>query len=198
MKKTARILSFILLFIGFSFFFVKGNLFGKDKEIPLGEIKGIIVDSNKNIYVGCGFYDRIQVYDKSGKFIKNWKISAYNGDFTINFSKDENISIVTLKNDQKTVYSKVGKKIYTKPFNSENYIKTKRNLKSFETNDNNIYEIKGNFLHRKIIINNEKTIINQSIWLQFFNSSKNILLIILLGIIIGILGKRKNTVYNNV
>jgi hypothetical protein len=198
MKKIAKIISSVLLIIGFAIFFVRGNLFGIKQEIPLGEIKGIIVDSNKNIYVGCGFYDRIQVYDKDGKFIRNWKIPAYKGDFTINFSKDRNISIVTLKNDKEIVYSKTGEVLNTKSFNSENYISTKRNLNSFKTNDNKFYEIKGNFLFRKIIVNKEKTLVNQNIWLQLINGPKNNFLLIVLGIIIGILGTKKNTVYNTV
>mgnify|MGYP000621400832 CR=1 FL=1 len=170
-----------------------------EKDGEFGEwISDMAASKNGHIYVSDSDNRRVQQFDAAGKFIRNWKIPAYKGDFTINFSKDKNISIVTLKNDKQIVYTKTGEVLNTKSFNSENYISTKRNLSSFETNDNNLYEIKGNFLFKKIIVNKEKTLISQNIWLKLINGPKNNFLLIFSGIIIGILGTKKNTVYNTV
>jgi hypothetical protein len=54
-------------------------------ELPLTSIQGI-VENNDKVYIGLGFYNRIQVYDLDGNYINYIKTNNYSKDF--NFTID--------------------------------------------------------------------------------------------------------------
>lgn len=75
-KYVTRIIAVLFTVIGCIGFFA-GALTGlgfdfrnlDSFELPLGNLRGIAVDSEGNIYCGLQFYSRIQVYDAQGNFI---------------------------------------------------------------------------------------------------------------------------------
>lgn len=65
MKKIGIIISLLLILIGFTGFIggalITGGIIDYDKEVPLGDIEGIVIDKEGYIYVGLGFYGKVQV-----------------------------------------------------------------------------------------------------------------------------------------
>ncbi len=66
MIKIGKFIAFLLLLIGFTGFMGGGliseGIIDYNRELPLNEIEGIAVDEEENIYVGLGFYGKVQVY----------------------------------------------------------------------------------------------------------------------------------------
>lgn len=120
-------------------------------EFPLGELKGIVVDNEGNIYCGLQSYGRIQVYNEKGKFIKGTFIDAQGGDFKIMIDNDENIHIATIRKGMHYIYKK-NLSLATKTSNSQYYfqIGEKNDLQAADKN-NNLYQIKYNIIYPTII-----------------------------------------------
>jgi len=77
----------------------------EDKELALGDVGGISIDSKKNIYLALHFYGRVQVYDSKGRFIKGWAINASGGNFRIRNNLNDDLEIATARNDMYYIYS---------------------------------------------------------------------------------------------
>ncbi len=92
MKITLRIIAYALLVLGgvgwFSGFFPLPWL-DSTFEMPLGDLKGIAVDSSGQIYCGAQFYSRIQQYDFSGRFVAGWFIDSSGGAFRIRINTND-------------------------------------------------------------------------------------------------------------
>lgn len=73
-------------------------------ELPLGDIEGIYVDEEENIYLGLGFYGRVQVYDRDGKFVKNWIVPTSDESFNMKGTKDKNILIGNTRGNETNIY----------------------------------------------------------------------------------------------
>ncbi len=183
----------MLFTFGFAEFASRGYYYSTSNEVPLGGIIGFVVDKNDNIYVGSSFYSRIQVYNKNGKFIRNWKVNSHGGTFTINLSSDENIIVNTARGDEKIVFNKNGTIISKNKINNITYEKSKNDWNKFVGLNGNKYQITG-FLFQKIIqvIPQEKVIVNQNILRQIFKGPINTSIIyIASGFGIGLILKRK-------
>ncbi|MCP4258623.1 MAG: hypothetical protein GY774_14150 [Planctomycetes bacterium] len=77
-------------------------------ELPLGDLRGIAVDSEGNIYCGLQFYSRIQVYDAEGKFIYGKFINSAGGAFRIRINKNDQLEVATARNDKLYIFARDG------------------------------------------------------------------------------------------
>jgi hypothetical protein len=191
MKKIGGIISSILVIIGMVGFWSGSYFFDYNTEIPLGDINGFVVDKENNIYVGSGFYQRVQVYNENGEFIKNWDIDAHGGTFTVNLTDNEEILITTARGDEQIWFDKNGRILSRKKINSETYEASERDWRTFNTAEDVKYEIKGTLFQKLIRVNPEKVIINQNLFLQIIKGPINIWLFAVIGAIIGYLWKKK-------
>lgn len=79
-----------------------------DAELPLGDIKGIVVDQDGTVYLGLGTYGYVQKYSNTGTFIENWKIAHSNGG-SFNIDMIDNILIIRIaRGDRMVKYSQTG------------------------------------------------------------------------------------------
>ena len=191
MKRIGGIISSILVIIGMVGFWSGSYFYDENTEIPLGDIKGFVVDKENNIYVGSGFYQRVQVYNENGDFIKNWDIEALGGTFTVNLTDSEEILITTARGDEQIWFDKNGKILSRKKIDNETYEESERDWRTFTTPENVKYEIKGTLFQELIRVNPEKVIINQNLFLQIIKGPINIWLLVVIGAIIGYLSKKK-------
>ena len=151
----------------------------------------LFLDKENNIYVGSGFYQRVQVYSENGDFIKNWDIEALGGTFTVNLTYNEEILITTARGDEQIWFNKNGKILSRKKIDNENYEASERDWRTFTTAEEVKYEIKGTLYQKLIRVNPEKVIINQNLFLQIIKGPINIWLLVVIGAIIGYLSKEK-------
>ena len=68
-------------------------------ELPLGDLKGITVDSKGRLYCGLQSYSRIQVYDATGNFLHGWFVRANGGAFRIRINSVDQLEVATARND---------------------------------------------------------------------------------------------------
>ena len=73
-------------------------------EVPLGDLEGIAVDADGNIYCGTPFWQRVQVYDQEGSFIRGWSVDAGGGMFRIRTDKDGYIHAATARGGMHYTY----------------------------------------------------------------------------------------------
>lgn len=192
MNKIGKFISTILVIIGFVGFLSGSYFYSVNNEIPLGDIKGFVVDKNKNIYVGCGFYERIKVYNKNGEFIKNWPIEAYGGTFYMDKNENNEILITTARGDEQVLFDVNGVILSKKEINGLNYGNYETDWRTFTSDDGVEYEIKGSLFQKIVQLNPEKIIISQNIFLQLIKGPFNVWLLAVFGGLIGYLAKDKN------
>lgn len=78
---------FSLFASGFIFGFIPASagsyIFPEKLELPLGNTDGMAVDGHGHIYLTVPFYQRIQVYDSNGDFLKGLHVDTHGGAFYI-------------------------------------------------------------------------------------------------------------------
>lgn len=181
MRFLALTISYLLIAIGFSSWFLVPKFFSNNVEIPLGDIKGFVVDSENNIYFGSGFYERIQVYNKKGEFLKNWNVESFGGTYIIDITKDDKIMITTARGDEEIIYDKNGKVVSRKKVNIIEYQNEFRDKDNFTTKSGVTYKLKGVFFTKLVSLNPEKTIIQQNIFLQLLKGPTNSWILMIAG-----------------
>jgi len=83
MRRVISYISFALFLFGiFSFLYILLSLgwYEYKSELPITDIQGI-VEKNERIYIGLGFYNRIQVYDMDGSFLYFIKVNNHTKQF---------------------------------------------------------------------------------------------------------------------
>ena len=183
MRTISLIFSYLLIVIGFASWFLVPNLFSENNEIPLGDIKGFVVDKQNNIYLGSGFYERVQVYNENGEFIRNWKVESLGGTYSIDISANDNILITSARGREQIEYDKNGKVLSKNEIDILKYQNDFKDKKTFITENGTAYELKGNWVSKLVKKNPEKTIIKQSIFLQIIKGPTNSWVLGLIGII---------------
>lgn len=104
----ARLL-IIIGIIGFlSGVMIPSGLIPDSFEMPLGDLQGIAVDSEGNIYCGAQFYSRFQVYNAEGKFLYGKCFNSGRGTFKIKVNSDDKIEIMTYRGQRKYLFDKDG------------------------------------------------------------------------------------------
>ena len=169
-KSILFLLTFSLLGVGFTgfigSFFVNRYGLMLNKEMPLFDIEGIVVDHGENIYVATLAYGRIQVYNKSGQFKRSWHVEAGGGAFKM-MLQNKDIVVVTARGDKKITYDLHGNVIsQTKRPQTYSYY-NKFPSSSFETENGDLYEVRG-WIFSEITKNNQ-TIMRQHIYLGLLN-----------------------------
>lgn len=87
--------------------FVKPNLHGI--ELPLSRLNDIAVDSKDNIYCSSEAYNRVQIYDKNGKFIRGWFLNSGGGSFQIDIDERDQIHVGTARGKRHYIYDLNGR-----------------------------------------------------------------------------------------
>lgn len=72
-------------------------------RFPLAGLTGIAVD-DENIYTISQGYGRLQVFDKTGNFVKGWFGQFSKGTFWININKNNNLSVI-LSDGEEYIYN---------------------------------------------------------------------------------------------
>jgi len=193
MKTLGLIFSYLLIAIGFASWFLVPKFFSNENEIPLGDIKGFVIDSKNNIYFGSGFYERVQVYNQDGEFIKNWKVDSHGGTYIIDIAENDNILITTARGDEQIEYDQNGNVIKRKDVNPLQYeLKDFNERESFTTNDGTEYLLNGSFITELIKTNPKKTIVKQNLFLQIIKGPTNSWILGVIGILfVNLLSRKK-------
>ena len=77
-------------------------------ELPLGELSGIAIDSEGNIYCGLMSYSRVQVYDTEGEFLFSRFIDRSGGAFRIRINENDQLEVATARSDKLYIFEKDG------------------------------------------------------------------------------------------
>jgi hypothetical protein len=77
-------------------------------ELPLGQLEGIAVDFEGNIYCGLQSYSRVQVYNPEGEFLYGKFINCSGGAFRIRINEDDQLEVATARNDKLYLSEKDG------------------------------------------------------------------------------------------
>lgn len=77
-------------------------------EMPLGDLKGIAVDSEGNIYCGAQFYSRVQVYNIEGKFLYGKCFDSSGGAFKIKINEKDQLEVMTFRGHRRLLFSREG------------------------------------------------------------------------------------------
>jgi len=126
-----------------------------------------------------------------GSITKNWDVEALGGTFTVNLTDSEEILIATARGDEQIRFDKNGRILSRKKIDNATYEESERDWRTFTTAENVKYEIKGTLFQKLIRVNPEKVIINQNSFLQIIKGPINIWLLVVIGVIIGYLAKKK-------
>lgn len=80
-----------------------GNTF--EGELPLTSIQGV-VEKNDRIYIGLGFYNRIQIYDLEGDYLNYIKTNTYSKDFdfTIENNGSPSVTVIFVRDEKVSQY----------------------------------------------------------------------------------------------
>ena len=103
MKKAINIFLWVILVIGGLGFSIpitchvlsNLNVKGVSSHIqfPLGKPRYLALDRDGNIYCFSDFYNRLQIYDKTGQFIKGWFLPSSN--FLFVDPNTETLNVIT-------------------------------------------------------------------------------------------------------
>lgn len=118
-----RIVGILLMLIGSAgfaagFLLHRINRFGyhpsnlNSFELPLGDLEGIAVDSEGNVYCGAQFYSRVQVYDAEGKFLYGRFVDSAGGSFRIRINEDDRLEVATVRNHKLYLFEKNGNLVH--------------------------------------------------------------------------------------
>jgi hypothetical protein len=163
-------IGFILIVLGAPFFilgfvgFIAGVLISTqainfEGELPLSDISGIVVTKNRHIFVALGFYQKVQVYDNEGNFMRNWHVDAEGGGFEID-TIGNNILVTTARGSKAIIYDQYGR--FQKESKAAQEM-PKKNLRRFTTDNGDLYSVDGWFfrsisqskpIKRKIVVQN--------------------------------------------
>lgn len=139
-------------------------LFDKN-ELPLSQMNSIIVDKKQNVYIGLDAFEKVQVYDRNGKFVANWDINAYGGSVCLELLGDTSIVVYAKRADIKSVYNTDGKLIASENVRKIPY-EIVMNQYRFEDGNNDIYEITDDFF--PIVTKNGEVFISQKFYYKVF------------------------------
>jgi len=190
-KTIINILLITNILIGFFSFFGIDILSSMSKkyniELPLVDAEGIAVDSMNNIYIGSPFYGILQIYDKTGKFIKNWEVLTYGGGFYIKILKNDTIAIYPYRAKEEILYNKEGKLLIKNKLEKCNDINKLNNI--YLSNTGERYEV-FKWFYPKIKKDNI-TIISQNLLLKMLTPPQGFLIAIILTIFLVIININK-------
>jgi hypothetical protein len=113
-------------------------------EMPLGDLRGIAVDSEGNIYCGAQFYSRIQIYDIEGSFLYGKCLDSHSGAFKIKININDQLEVAKYRGDQRYIFAKDGT-LLSKRSNVSNFLVGFEKINDYYCYDENrdiTYQIK--------------------------------------------------------
>lgn len=129
-------------------------LFPNKIQFPLGEVRGIAVDSTGHIYLAIHGYSRIQVYDRYSYFLKGWFVETGGGHFDIWTDDNDQLHAVISRPDTQDTFDPNGQLLERKKIKSfEEYSLLSERAGGLKEQDNfgNTYFIKSPTLSPRII-----------------------------------------------
>jgi hypothetical protein len=118
-------LAAFLTFYGFGSFlaqFLAGTgalaaigVIGPFTEWPVGPVDHVVRDANGTLIVPLTPQGRVQIYDRSGRFVRGWFVEASRGDFRIKPTTDGHIEVHTARGHSRLVYSYEGALLSSTP-----------------------------------------------------------------------------------
>lgn len=179
-KLIVRKIGFFFLFIGLTGWFIPDIIKYHGIELPNSRPRGLSIDGEGNIFCGSATYERIQMYDKNGKFVRAFDADVGKGSgvhFTFKV-KDSQLHIHVYDTwnkperiDRKIAYSLDGSLLQATDIPSTDY-------EGYKVNNNvhdalgNSYVFKG-FLFPRVVKKNDDgndIIIGTPIYLWPFQS----------------------------
>jgi hypothetical protein len=146
MKKVINIMLIVVILLGFFSFFGKDLIesitMRNNTELPFCGIQGIVADTDGDIYIALLDYEIIQVYDKSGKYLKRWNVMSYAGSFRIDITKENTIAVYPARGSVISHYKLNGDYITHSKENDLGYVFPKDNS-MYISNNGEKYEITG-------------------------------------------------------
>jgi hypothetical protein len=196
---------FILFTIGaFSFFsgFIITNLFPswipESLELPLSDLQEFSVDKNGNVYCAVPFYNRIQVYDHGGYFLRGWFVRPNTRFFRIRINADNNVEVARAPRWVKTY------DIHGNLMNDDAKVHPEKVNKEFGNNlrriffhpNGSIYTLRGAFFIPFITIREpaepEKVLITTPILSLLFPAPFRAIIYVAIGLFLFYLCERRN------
>lgn len=156
-KLLVTIFAVSLIIIG-SFGFMRGAVVSMGsvtgvtyERMPLGDLRGVVVDNNGTIYCGLCFYSRVHIYDKNGSFVKAIKINTGGGYFKISLSNDNDLEVKTARENTFYKFNKNGELIKQEKYNENTYDNSYSNEYEYRDRDKNFFQIKNPLLFPHIV-----------------------------------------------
>jgi hypothetical protein len=110
-------------------------------EMPLGQLRGIAVDSTGHLYCASQFYHRVHKYDSDGRFLLGWPIDT-DGVFRIRCNRNDELEVATARGEMFYRFSSDGELLEQK--NCDLYARFgSENEKQCRGRDGSVYEIAG-------------------------------------------------------
>ncbi len=195
-RKFFIIFPFLLMIIGFigmiKTLFINDN---NESSLLFSDIRGFVVDSNENIYIGLELYGKVQVYNKNGKFLRVWTTDCNQS--YLELTKEDNILITSEKCREQYTYNSLGKLLKTIKKDDSFNISIQNNWNTFTSKKGKIYRI--NKTYNIVQSYHEKqTIVSQSLYLKVFKCTFLYWIISATGILIGVYdGYKKGLIQKN-
>jgi hypothetical protein len=140
-------------------------------RVPFGDLGGIAVGNNGNIYFGIGMFSRIQVYDTNGIFLKGWFVP--DPGISLFVDCNDNLNYLGYRQRIKLVYDSNGT-ILDHERVTDKYILNVEPESDYEATDDfgNSYRIESRFFFPRIAkvtpAGEVKTLIEEPIFLTPF------------------------------
>lgn len=80
-------------FSDFIIFLTKPSWLTKEAELPLSDLREFAVDKDGNVYCATHQYDRIQVYDQKGHFLRGWFVPPHTRFIRIRINAANNLEV---------------------------------------------------------------------------------------------------------
>ena len=132
---------------------VRAFLYPVTTEFPLGDVDGIALDADGRIYLAVPVYQRVQVYDNEGTFLRSWFVESAGGEYDI--WTDENIlHVLVSRTDMHLAMSSEGEILASSAVSSFDEWRTlheKANKKKHKDTRGNIYSLEESWWLPRVV-----------------------------------------------
>ena len=148
-------------------FFISSGIIDYDGELPLGHVTSIVVDNRGDIYIGLGFYSKVQVYDSKGNFLRNWQVEAGGGTFAMDLTPEQNILVSVARGRNQILYNQYGIILSRNKIKGDTTETHQFDVTSYKTQEGILYDIKGWVIPKVTrLLPPKQVVIKQNVFLQ--------------------------------
>jgi len=142
-------------------------------RFPLGLPGEFAVDSKGNIYCTSSPYDRLQIYDKDGKFVRGWFVPLRTGGNRVILDSKGNIHVRTQhQNEEYAVFTIEGE--FLKKYKKNSREEDTSYFVEAQDNAGNVYKVRSPWVFPKIVriapSGEENVVVSDPIHLWFIKS----------------------------